>query len=113
MPSSITAAAATASHGPRRFMSRRVLLRVRRGSMGNSVLYLRHARACRGHPRFTLPKQDVDGRDKPGHDRVVGLTSCAYENTPESIWFQKLLRPHARVSPPWLRVSSPWLSAGK
>src|SRR5258706_926847 len=30
----------------------------------------RHARACRGHPRFSLSfsKQDVDGRDKPGHD---------------------------------------------
>jgi hypothetical protein len=29
----------------------------------------RHARACRGHPRLpSFKKQDVDGRDKPGHD---------------------------------------------
>jgi hypothetical protein len=33
---------------------------------------LRHARACRGHPRLscgTSSKQGVDGRDKPGHDK--------------------------------------------
>jgi len=33
---------------------------------------LRHARACRGHPRLAFQcaaaKKDVDGRDKPGHD---------------------------------------------
>src|SRR5262249_58714371 len=30
----------------------------------------RHARACRGHPRLHgINKQDVDGRDKPGHDQ--------------------------------------------
>jgi hypothetical protein len=29
----------------------------------------RHARACPGHPRFSLfASKDVDGRDKPGHD---------------------------------------------
>src|SRR6185437_3463761 len=39
------------------------------------VLFLRnasrrHARPCAGHPRLYggLAKQDVDGRDKPGHD---------------------------------------------
>jgi hypothetical protein len=33
----------------------------------------RHARACRGHPRLQMPRQnkDVDGRDKPGHDEDV------------------------------------------
>jgi hypothetical protein len=30
---------------------------------------IRHARACPGHPRLTaLMGEDVDGRDKPGHD---------------------------------------------
>jgi len=29
----------------------------------------RHARACPGHPRLSLLKrQDVDGRNKSGHD---------------------------------------------
>ncbi len=28
----------------------------------------RHARACRGHPCLAFSRQDVDGRDKPGHD---------------------------------------------
>jgi hypothetical protein len=28
----------------------------------------RHARARRGHPRLSRRKQDVDGRDRPGHD---------------------------------------------
>ncbi len=28
----------------------------------------RHARTCSGHPRLLLRKQDVDGRDEPGHD---------------------------------------------
>jgi hypothetical protein len=32
--------------------------------------HFRHARPCAGHPRSLLlsAKQDVDGRDKPGHD---------------------------------------------
>jgi hypothetical protein len=31
----------------------------------------RHARACPGHPRLFLRcNQDVDGRDKPGHDEL-------------------------------------------
>ena len=28
----------------------------------------RHARTCSGHPRLFSQKQDMDGRDKPGHD---------------------------------------------
>jgi hypothetical protein len=28
----------------------------------------RHARPCAGHPRISGKYQDVDGRDKPGHD---------------------------------------------
>jgi hypothetical protein len=33
------------------------------------VYFFRHARACRGHPRLSLPEaKDVDGRVKPGHD---------------------------------------------
>src|SRR5262249_36257307 len=28
----------------------------------------RHARPCAGHPRLLCSKQDVDGRDKTGHD---------------------------------------------
>jgi tripartite-type tricarboxylate transporter receptor subunit TctC len=36
---------------------------------------LRHARTCSGHPRLWFRKQDVDGRDKPGHDeREFGRT---------------------------------------
>src|ERR1700678_3879911 len=34
-----------------------------------------HARACRGHPRlcgFRAREEDVDDRDKPGHDDVDG-----------------------------------------
>ena len=30
----------------------------------------RHARTCSGHPRLLPHKQDVDGRDKPGHGGV-------------------------------------------
>ena len=40
----------------------------------------RHARACRGHPRlfFRAILQDVDGRDKPGHDGGgVNVPVCA------------------------------------
>src|SRR5882762_10523004 len=40
----------------------------------------RHARACPGHPRLfllLLPKQDVDGRDEPGHDgRLDQILFC-------------------------------------
>jgi hypothetical protein len=39
------------------------------GAIG-TALHRRHARAC-GHPRLSLQrfnKQNVDGRDKPGHD---------------------------------------------
>jgi hypothetical protein len=32
----------------------------------------RHARTCSGHPRLFRHKQDVDGRDKHGHDAVDG-----------------------------------------
>jgi hypothetical protein len=34
---------------------------------------IRHARPCAGHPRLhgLSAKQDVDGRDKPGHDIAV------------------------------------------
>src|SRR6185369_600235 len=35
----------------------------------------RHARACRGHPRLSW-LQDVDGRDKPGHDDLCMVTTC-------------------------------------
>src|SRR5271166_6568645 len=28
----------------------------------------RHARTCSGHPGLSCRKQDVDGRDEPGHD---------------------------------------------
>jgi hypothetical protein len=39
------------------------------------LLVPRHARACRGHPRRLArqQKQDVDGRDKPGHHNVRRL----------------------------------------
>ena len=41
-----------------------------RQSHGRFLMYLRHARACPGHPRMIQRQflQDVDGRDKPGHD---------------------------------------------
>src|SRR5271165_1402579 len=38
----------------------------------------RHARTCSGHPRLSCRKQDVDGRDEPGHDvRGVEIISEA------------------------------------
>src|ERR1051326_2065210 len=44
---------------------------IRLGFLAASVVQNRHARACRGHPRFPLPpKKDVDGRDKHGHDAM-------------------------------------------
>jgi hypothetical protein len=39
--------------------------------MSGSFLSTRPARACPGHPRlsfFEALQEDVDGRDKPGHD---------------------------------------------
>jgi hypothetical protein len=35
---------------------------------------IRHARACPGHPRLygVDESEDVDGRDKPGHDESKG-----------------------------------------
>ena len=35
---------------------------------------LRHGRACPGHPRLALPvaREDVDARDKRGHDAAFG-----------------------------------------
>ena len=34
--------------------------------------FRRHARPCAGHPRFLDEQmQDVDGRDKPGHDELM------------------------------------------
>src|SRR4029077_1167940 len=101
MPSNITAAAATASHGPRRFMSRKVLLRVRRGAM-LSVLLSVMPGLVPGIHVFGSSIQDVDGRDKPGHDPDFTTPSCAHENTPESMRFQELLCCQRRLSPPWL-----------
>src|SRR5471032_913135 len=42
------------------------------GRDGETALeFYRHARPCAGHPRLSLcSTQDVDGRDKPGHDDV-------------------------------------------
>jgi hypothetical protein len=47
----------------------------------NAVPRHRHGRACPGHPRLVVlawdalaaipPEEDVDGRDKPGHDGGV------------------------------------------
>jgi len=34
-----------------------------------TITNCRHARPSAGHPRL-LSKQDVDGRDKPGHDEL-------------------------------------------
>ena len=42
--------------------------RHRRGGRGRINKSQRHARACRGHPCLSFSRQDVDGRDKPGHD---------------------------------------------
>jgi hypothetical protein len=40
--------------------------------MGTTAIN-RHARPCAGHPRLCsiAIRQDVDGRDKPGHDEKV------------------------------------------
>jgi hypothetical protein len=35
---------------------------------GRPMVALRHARACRGHPRLAACDKDVDGRNKSGHD---------------------------------------------
>jgi hypothetical protein len=50
---------------------RRLVLGTRQGEILKRVpfrLIRRHARACRGHPRLSSDRKDVDGRDKPGHD---------------------------------------------
>src|ERR1700751_4731984 len=39
--------------------------------LATSTLLRRHARSCAGHPRPSW-SQDVDGRDKPGHDGILG-----------------------------------------
>src|SRR5215831_7984047 len=36
----------------------------------------RHARPCAGHPRLSGLKEDVDGRDKPGHDGALNARPC-------------------------------------
>ena len=33
----------------------------------------RHARPCPGHPRLSAASEDVDARDKPGHDELMEL----------------------------------------
>jgi hypothetical protein len=38
------------------------------------TLSSRHARPWAGHPRLSLLQQDVDGRDKPGHDDEQMMT---------------------------------------
>src|SRR5947209_8326661 len=42
-------------------------------NLRGKIHQIRHARACPGHPRLLGPntKQDVDGRDKPGHDELL------------------------------------------
>src|SRR5258708_33405108 len=43
----------------------------------------RHARPCAGHPRLSLRgREDVDGRDKPGHDG----RGCVASTTPWLTW---------------------------
>ncbi len=41
-------------------------------SRSNFNIYRRYARPCAGHPRLPFNSQDVDGRDKPGHDEKNG-----------------------------------------
>jgi hypothetical protein len=41
------------------------------------LIFLRHARLHAGHPRLTLKNEDVDGRDKPGHDRLENRPAIA------------------------------------
>jgi hypothetical protein len=50
--------------------AQRALNLAHRASVPKSRRY-RHARACRGHPGHKAPawSKDVDGRDKPGHDK--------------------------------------------
>jgi hypothetical protein len=44
---------------------------------------IRHARPCAGHPRLSLGgTQDVDGRDKPGHDEN---SECAIAAQPQRV----------------------------
>jgi hypothetical protein len=56
---------------------------------------LRHARACPGHPRLSLPPtlEDVDGRDKPGHDEQ-GSCSTRLEKIQKCFasWFETALK---------------------
>jgi hypothetical protein len=49
-------------------------------SIPTHTFALRHARPCAGHPRFLRASfEDVDGRDKPGHDDI-GLALLAAIN---------------------------------
>src|SRR5260221_6477397 len=43
----------------------------------------RHGRACPGHPRGVAPSEDVDARDKPGHD---DLGEPTVRNTMPAYW---------------------------
>lgn len=57
------------------------------GEEEEGVTPSRHARAWRGHPRRSsvLPaasnKQDVDGRDKRGHDRQIKRCALGWRTT--------------------------------
>jgi hypothetical protein len=44
------------------------------GWTGRASPLARHARAWRGHPRLSDLNEDVDGRDKPGHDEYWNVT---------------------------------------
>jgi hypothetical protein len=58
----------------------------------------RHARARRGHPRLSglAPGQDVDGRDKPGHDgKAITLRRLRHRRGAVS-----LCQPSRRKAPP-------------
>ena len=47
------------------------------------LLAFRHARPCAGHPRLACDrKQDVDGRDKPGHDEMNARSRRAAKPIP-------------------------------
>jgi hypothetical protein len=65
----------------------------------------RHARARRGHPRLSgrPARQDVDGRDKPGHDE----RDLAFRRLRHCRRAVSLRRPPRRKTPPRAIADAP------
>ncbi len=79
-------------HAPARHPEPAQALRARRAwkcgrsKLPQSALFLRHGRACPGHPRFKSQKKGVDARHKAGHDgdRLVIMRILAIDTALEA-----------------------------